>query len=270
MLDYSSREEEFDNKMAKTEITNKSFSNKKNKFIISDYKHAKENNVIINSKTLFNSKFASKMYSPKKLVPNRNSNISLKNNGDNNNYFSYNLKNHLEYSPNKYNQKRYNPNSLRASILSINNNNPRQHYELLHQYSKQQNQKLVGDNSKFSFLSTNIDYVTMTRNNENLINLEQLTKNDENFLRTISDSSNEVLLKYNDMILILTNDYKEMIKLCLRMKDFIKGTNKLVDSVVDSNPSKILIENTCFILKCDRASLFILDKVSDSLIVYSG
>ena len=272
ILDYSSKEEDFDNKMAKTEINNKSFSNTKNNFVLSDYNfnYAKENNVIINSKTIFNSKFANKLYSPKKLAPNRNSNINLKNSGDVNNYYSYNLKNPLEYSPHKYNQKRYNPNNLRASILSINNNNPHQHYELLHQYSKQQNQKLVGDNSKFSFLSTNIDYVTMTRNNENLINLEQLTKNDENFLRTISDSSNEVLLKYNDMILILTNDYKEMIKLCLRMKDFIKGTNKLVDSVVDSNPSKILIENTCFILKCDRASLFILDKVSDSLIVYSG
>jgi hypothetical protein len=238
ILDYSSKEEDFDNKMAKTEINNKSFSNKKNNFALSDYNfnYAKENNGIINSKTIFNSKFANKFYSPKKLAPNRNSNINLKNSGDVNNYYSYNLKNPLEYSPHKYNQKRYNPNNLRASILSINNNNPHQHYELLHQYSKQQNQKLVGDNSKFSFLSTNIDYVTMTRNNENLINLEQLTKNDENFLRTISDSSNEVLLKYNDMILILTNDYKEMIKLCLRMKDFIKGTNKLVDSVVDSNP----------------------------------
>ena len=40
--------------------------------------------------------------------------------------------------------------------------------------------------------------------------------------------------------------------------------------MIDNNSIKVLIENTCSILSCDRASLFILDKISDSLIVYSG
>jgi adenylate cyclase len=72
------------------------------------------------------------------------------------------------------------------------------------------------------------------------------------------------------MIIALINNYKEIIKLGIRKKDFIKGINKFVDSIIDRNPSNVLIENTCNILNCDRASLIILDKVSDSLIVYSG
>ena len=54
------------------------------------------------------------------------------------------------------------------------------------------------------------------------------------------------------------------------MKNFIKNSISLIESIIDNNSIKVLIENTCDVLSCDRASLFILDKISDSLIVYSG
>ena len=159
--------------------------------------------------------------------------------------------------------------NLRGSITSINTD-PNNHYELLQSYSNLQTKKYVGDNSKFSFLSSNVDYQTIIKNNNALMNLERLIKNNEFFLRTITNSSDESLLRYSNMLASLINDYKEMIKLGIRMKDLIKGSNKLVDSIIDSNPSKILIDTTCLILNCDRASLFLLDKNSDSLIVYTG
>jgi adenylate cyclase len=116
----------------------------------------------------------------------------------------------------------------------------------------------------------NKDYTTIINNNKILINLQQLTKNDEDFIRTMTESSNESLLKICDTIISLINDYKEIAKLGLKMKDLIYSSNKFIDSILDCNPSKVLIENTCFILNCDRASLFTLDKNSDSLIIYQG
>jgi hypothetical protein len=61
-----------------------------------------------------------------------------------------------------------------------------------------------------------------------------------------------------------------MIKLGMRMKDFMKSSILLVDSIISNDSSKIFIDNTCHILKCDRASLFLYDQMSDSLVVYSG
>lgn len=232
----------------KSDRTNKSFlfkilKNKNRSLTENNFLIKKQNNPLNNSQ-----------FSRKLLLNTSNTNL-------NNFIYKENTKNNLK-------NKTISGN-IRKSILAINSD-PNKHYEILHNYSKQQNQKLIGDSSKFSFLSSNMDYDDISKNNQTLISLEKLTKNDENFLRTIADSSNEILLKYCDMIISLINDYKEMIKLGIKMKDFIRGSNRFVDSVMDNNPSKILIENTCSILNCDRASLFILDKTSDSLIVYLG
>lgn len=232
----------------KFDRTNKSFSfkilkNKNRSLTENNFMIKKQNNPLNNSQ-----------FSRKLLLNTSNTNL-------NNFIYKENTKNNLK-------NKTISGN-IRKSILAINSD-PNKHYEILHNYSKQQNQKLIGDSSKFSFLSSNMDYDAISKNNQTLISLEKLTKNDENFLRTIADSSNEILLKYCDMIIALINDYKEMIKLGIKMKDFIRGSNRFVEGVMDNNPSKILIENTCSILNCDRASLFILDKTSDSLIVYLG
>ena len=79
-----------------------------------------------------------------------------------------------------------------------------------------------------------------------------------------------IKLNYSDAISGLIKDYKEMIKINIRLKDFIKGSNDLVDSIIRRNSSGVLLENTCRILDCERASLFIHDKITDMLIVHSG
>ncbi len=47
-----------------------------------------------------------------------------------------------------------------------------------------------------------------------------------------------------------------MIKINIRLKDFIKGSNDLVNSIRKKS-SGVLLENTCHILDCERTSLFI-------------
>ena len=254
----------FENSLAK----HKSLSNIKKYRNLSLYEsnNRNEKEMTKNSKSIINHKLPNKTFSSRKL----NSDIFSNTNSNNNFLINNRQLSNIEISHNK--NIIIQNGALRTNILSENKNrDPKKHYEIIYNFSKHQNQRLVGgDNLKYSFLSPNMDYNTITSNNDTLKKLEQLTKSDENFLRIMSDSPNESLLKYSDMIISLINDYKDIIKIGIKMKNFIYSSNKLIDSIIDDEPSKILIENTCSILNCDRASLFLLDKVSDSLIVSTG
>ena len=169
------------------------------------------------------------------------------------------------------NNKVSNPSSKNIRQFNLfNNGNPELYYDLINKYTKHQKPKFISDKMKRSFLSYNINYETLIKNNNNLNKLLYLTKSEENFISILSSSSDQILLKYYDIINILINDFKDMLKLGIRMKTFIKNSISLVDSMIDNNSIKVLIENTCEVLSCDRVSLFILDRISDSLIVYSG
>ena len=162
-----------------------------------------------------------------------------------------------------------NISQIRNSSM-INNCDPKIHYELINDYTNQQNRKNVYDKNKYSFLSPEIDFDAIIKINYSLNILNDLTKNDQEFLSIISTSSNEQLLKYNDHIIILMNDYQEMIKLGMRLKNFIKGSMFFEESLIEGNCIKVLMDTACNILDCDRVSLFVLDKISDKLVVYSG
>ena len=152
----------------------------------------------------------------------------------------------------------------------INNENPEIFYDLINKFTKHQKPRFISDKMKCSFLSYNINYETLIKNNSNLNKLMHLIESEENFISILSSSSDKILLKYFDMINIVINDYKYMLKLGIRMKNYINNSLLIVDSIIGHNPIKMLIEKSCEILSCDRVSLFILDKISDSLIIYSG
>jgi len=147
---------------------------------------------------------------------------------------------------------------------------PEKHYDTIKKYYYKRERRASMFTIKFSLLSLNLDLTTVMDNNVNKNKLEDLVKNDQNYLNTIKKSSENELLKYSDSISCLINDYKEMIRLGMRMKDFMKSSILLVDSIISNDSSKIFIDNICHILKCDRASLFLYDQMSDSLVVYSG
>lgn len=144
------------------------------------------------------------------------------------------------------------------------------HYDALSQFTKIQKLKSMEDNTKYSFLSSNVDPIKILKNNISLNQLDLLTKTDEIFIKQIKISDEETLIKYCNCIVSLINDYKDAIKIGMRMKDFIKESILLVDNLIYKNSTSVFINITCKILQCDRVSLFILDKKSDSLIIYSG
>ena len=147
---------------------------------------------------------------------------------------------------------------------------PSKHYEIIEKIFYEKERKNNVFTTKSSLIALNIDLSKVMSNNDSIITLEELTKEDEYFLKTMRNSSENQLLKYLDSISCLINDYKELMKLGMRMKDFMKSSIILVDSIISNNLSKVFIDNICQILKCDRSSLFLYDQMSDSLIVYSG
>ena len=147
---------------------------------------------------------------------------------------------------------------------------PNKHYETIKKYYSQRGRRASMFMVKYSLLSLNVDLLSIMKNNNNIQQLEQLTSSDENYLDILRNSSDNQLLKFSDSISCLMNDYKDMLRLGMRMKDFMKSSLSLVDSLISNDSSKVFLDNTCYILKCDRASLFIYDQMSDSLVVYSG
>ena len=150
----------------------------------------------------------------------------------------------------------------------ISNYNPNDYYEIINNYTKKQKfQSLTKDSS---YISLDIDLMEILDNNTSLKKLEYLVKNDENFIKLCKTATNDTLFKYCDYINLLINDHKEITKVCTRMKDLIKGSINLIESIVSNDSSKKFIEITCDILKCDRISLFIYDKISDKLILVTA
>ena len=152
----------------------------------------------------------------------------------------------------------------------INNFNPNDYYEIINNYTKKQKFQSLTREINSSYISLDVDLMEILNNNTSLKKLEYLSKNDENFIKVCKTGTNDTLFKYCDYINLLINDHKEITKVCTRMKDLIKGSINLIESIISNDSSKKFIEITCDILKCDRISLFIYDKISDKLILVTA
>ena len=184
------------------------------------------------------------------------------------------------YKEDKFKQKRTNKNKRSKTINKLYqfskkrffnmDYNPIDYYEMINNYIKKQKLKINAKETNSSYLSLDNDLMNLLNKNITLNKLENLTKNDEKFIAECKNSTNDTLFKYCDLINSLIIDYKDIIKLSTRMKDIIKGSILLIESIISNDSSTKFIEITCDILKCDRASLFLFDRVSDKLILYTG
>jgi len=168
-------------------------------------------------------------------------------------------------------ESRKNQIKLGSSLRKpINSFNPNDYYEIINNYTKKQKFQSLTREINSSYISLDVDLMEILNNNTSLKKLEYLSKNDENFIKVCKTGTNDTLFKYCDYINLLINDHKEITKVCTRMKDLIKGGINLIESIVSNDSSKKFIEITCDILKCDRISLFIYDKISDKLILVTA
>ena len=173
--------------------------------------------------------------------------------------------------PNTYNRANtVNKIRMFSKKRKLELDNPNNYYEMINNYTKRQKLKINAKEPNSSYISLDIDLMNLLKNNITLNKLENFTKNDEKFIKECKTSNNDTLFKYCDLINSLITDFKEIVKLSTRMKDIIRGSILLIDSIISNDSSKKFIEITCSILKCDRASLFLFDKISDKLILYTG
>jgi putative methionine-R-sulfoxide reductase with GAF domain len=198
-----------------------------------------------------------------------------KSNNSNNRYILENEENNsIKDQPHKSMRKKSQIKQVQAQgsplKRKISAYNPNDYYEIINNYTKKQKFQSLTKEINSSYISVDVDLMEILNNNSNLKKLEYLTKNDEHFIKLCKTGTNDLLIKYCDHINLLINDYKEIIKVCTRMKDLIKGSINLIESIVSNDSSKKFIEITCNILKCDRISLFIYDKISDKLILVTA
>ena len=197
---------------------------------------------------------------------NNNNNNNTNNNNTNNNI---NRRGSIKSIHQIKSSKNIDKRNLLLKTMS-NNKSAVKQYEIINAYSDY-NQKYKHKNqANLSLITNNIDFEIILKENPILNELNQMTKNDTLFIKNIEEAKTDKLINYSDAISGLIKDYKEMIKINIRLKDFIKGSNDLVDSIIRKNSSGVLLENTCRILDCERASLFIHDKITDMLVVHSG
>ena len=97
--------------------------------------------------------------------------------------------------------------------------------------------------------------------------LYNLAQQDDTFLEELNNIPKQKIILFCDVISSVTKEYQELIKLISRVKAFLKSSINLVDSVLLEDSTMVLINNTCNILNCERASLFIYDRFTDMLVL---
>ena len=121
-----------------------------------------------------------------------------------------------------------------------------------------------------SFLALTNEALKNMAKNPNINKLYKLTLNDDLFINELQTSDKDTMNNYCDIIGALVKDYICLINLIQRIKSFLEGTQALISCVEEGDSVNTLIKNTCKILNCDRASLFIHDRMTDMLVVHSA
>ena len=121
-----------------------------------------------------------------------------------------------------------------------------------------------------SFLALTNEALKNMAKNPNINKLYKLTLNDDLFINELQTSDKDTMNNYCDIIGTLVKDFISLINLIQRIKSFLEGTKALVGCVEEGDSVNTLIKNTCKILNCDRASLFIHDRMTDMLVVHSA
>ena len=165
--------------------------------------------------------------------------------------------------------KSFNKKSIRFNTL-INNKSAKNHYNLINEYTNQRNLNFITDKMTRSLLNENIDYDTLIQNNKVLNELISITKTEKIFLSKTKNTNDDICHKLYDILCLLIDEHKGMIKLGFTLKNFIKYSINLSENISKNNSIKILLKEICKILSCKESSIFLLDKLSDSLIEYSN
>ncbi len=142
------------------------------------------------------------------------------------------------------------------------------------QYNKiiSYNNKRIFKNStiKVSFLVTPENLLKKMAFNPNLEIIYNLSQDYDTFIDRLSKFSEEKIFDICNTLISTIKDFQEIIKLIIRIQEFLVASETIVESILSDDFCTVLIQKTCLILKCERASVFIYDRLSDMLILHDG
>lgn len=105
----------------------------------------------------------------------------------------------------------------------------------------------------------------MYEDNAHLSYLKPLFVDEDSFLTFITSSETSELINLFNQILGLLKEHKSLYSLILRLKRIILAGNTMTESLVLIEAMKKIVEETCEFLKCDRATVFLLDEQKGEL-----
>ncbi len=143
-------------------------------------------------------------------------------------------------------------------------------YDEIIQISQRTQKHNLQNSTGISFLALSDSALNEMISNPNIIQLYKITLDDDIFINELQTSEKDTMNRYCDIIGTMCKDFRSSINLIQRIKSFLEATVALVGSVENGHSISILIKNTCKILNCDRASLFIHDRITDMLVVHSA
>jgi len=165
---------------------------------------------------------------------------------------------------------RYSNRNLPHHIQSLYTNNVFTHYEKINEFIARDKKRMYKEKPRASLLSVYDDNFHEMIKDHIKSELYELTLSDDNFIEKMRGESDDKLLAYSDAIGNLIIEYKNSLKLIRKIKSFLKASVNLVNSVLFEDFTTSLIKNACEILNCERTTLFVLDKVTNELVVHSG
>jgi putative methionine-R-sulfoxide reductase with GAF domain len=133
---------------------------------------------------------------------------------------------------------------------------------------RNRNKKKFGQTQ--SFLALKEDFLAKLLKSDIVRELYAMTNNEEDFISSMRNVSEDKLISYCDMVNSLVKDYMSCLKLINRVRDFLLISMTVNSSMFLEEATVMVIKNTCSILNCDRASIFVHEKTSNLLFVHTG
>ena len=101
---------------------------------------------------------------------------------------------------------------------------------------------------------------------ENILYIQNLIQNEDDFIKTLSHFDYQNLLSLYDAIKLLFSDHKTLYYLIHQLLKVIKAANSMSESsMILSEAMEKIVDETCECLKCDRASVFLFDHEKEEL-----
>jgi len=129
-----------------------------------------------------------------------------------------------------------------------------------------QTNKLRPDRKKQSMLKMNEEELDILyAESENYQFLEDLLKNEENFIQEVTYFDKEKFVKLHDSIQTIRNDHMALRNMVFKLRRIIKATITMTTSLLLDEAIERIVDETCECLDCDRATTFIYDSMREEL-----